>query len=86
MLSGLWTDFRLAFREARCHPSYSLTAFAVLAFGLGINTAVFSLLYFTVFKPLPYSNPGQLVAIYNHYPQFPRLKTSPLDYLDLRGG
>ena len=84
MLNGLWTDLRLALREARRHPSYSLTAFAVLAFGLGINTAVFSLLYFTVFKPLPYTNPGQLVAIYNHYPQFPRLKTSPLDYLDLR--
>ena len=84
MLTGLWTDFRLALREARRHPSYSLTAFAVLAFGLGINTAVFSLLYFAVLKPLPYSNPGQLVAIYNHYPQFPRLKTSPLDYLDLR--
>jgi predicted permease len=84
VLSGLWTDLRLALREARRHPSYSLTAFAVLAFGLGINTAVFSLLYFTIFKPLPYRNPDQLVAIYNHYPQFPRLKTSPLDYLDLR--
>jgi len=84
VLSDLWTDLRLALREARRHPSYSLTAFAVLAFGLGINTAVFSLLYFTVFKPLPYTNPDQLVAIYNHYPQFPRLKISPLDYLDLR--
>ena len=84
MLSGLWTDLRLAPREARRHPSYSLTAFAVLAFGLGINTAVFSLLYFAVLKPLPYSNPDQLVAIHNYYPQFPRLGTSPLDYVDLR--
>jgi len=84
VLTGLWTDLRLALREARRHPSYSLTAFAVLAFGLGINTAVFSLLYFTVFKPLPYTKPDQLVAVHNHYPQFPRLGTSPLDYLDLR--
>jgi len=84
VLSGLWTDLRLALRETCRHPSYSLTAFAVLAFGLGINTAVFSLLYFAVLKPLPYSNPDQLVAIHNYYPQFPRLGTSPLDYLDLR--
>lgn len=84
MLSGIWTDLRLTLRDARRHPSYSLTAFAVLAFGLGVNTAVFSLLYFAVLKPLPYSKPDQLVAVYNHYPQFPRLKTSPLDYLDLR--
>jgi putative ABC transport system permease protein len=84
VLSGFWIDLRLALREARGHPSYSLTAFAVLAFGLGINTAVFSLLYFTVLKPLPYRQPDQLVAISNRYPQFPHLGTSPLDYLDLR--
>jgi predicted permease len=84
VLSGFWTDLRIALREARRHPAYSLTAFAVLAFGLGINTAVFSLLYFAVLKPLPYSNPDRLVAIHNYYPQFPRLGTSPLDYLDLR--
>lgn len=84
MLTGLWTDLRQAIREARRHPSYSLTAFTILAFGLGINTAVFSVLYFVVFKPLPYRNPDQLVAVQNYYPQFPRLKTSPLDYLDLR--
>lgn len=85
MLTGLWADLRIAFREARRHPAYALTGFAVLAFGLGINTSVFSLIYFAVLKPLPYREPDQLVAIHNRYPQLPRLGTSALDYLELRG-
>lgn len=81
---GLTADIRLAFREARRHPSYALTAWAILAFGLALNTAIFSLVYFAVLKPLPFPRPGELVAIHNRYPQLPRLGTSALDYLELR--
>jgi putative ABC transport system permease protein len=46
------------------------TVFAVLAFalGTGITTAVFSLFYGVLLKPLPYPNPDQLVVVYDTQP------------------
>jgi putative ABC transport system permease protein len=57
---------------------------AVLAFGLAASTAVFSVLYWTILKPLPYPEPDRLVAVHNRFPQLPRLGTSPVDYVELR--
>ncbi|HKV98978.1 MAG TPA: ABC transporter permease [Vicinamibacterales bacterium] len=46
------------------------TVFAVLAFalGTGITTAVFSLFYGVLIKPLPYPNPDELVVVYDTQP------------------
>jgi putative ABC transport system permease protein len=46
------------------------TLFAVLAFalGTGITTAVFSLFYGVLIKPLPYPNPDELVVVYDTQP------------------
>jgi len=57
---------------------------AVLAFGLAAATAVFSVLYSTILRPLPYPEPDRLVAVHNRFPNLPRLGTSPLDYVELR--
>src|SRR5271165_5094013 len=80
------TDLRLALRLAKRRPAFALTCIAVLAFGLGANTAIFSVLYSAVLKPLPYPDPGRLIGVHNRLPQLylSRLGTSPLDYLDLR--
>ena len=44
--------------------------FAVLAFalGTGMTTAVFSLFYGVLLKPLPYPNPDELVMVYDTQP------------------
>jgi putative ABC transport system permease protein len=83
-LDGLLTDVRLAFRQARKHLGHSLTCVAVLAFGLASATAVFSVLYSTILKPLPYPDPDRLVVVHNRFSQLPRMGTSPLDYVELR--
>ena len=77
---------RLALRQARKHLGYSLTCVAVLAFGLAAATAVFSVVYSTILKPLPYPDPDRLVVVHNRFPQLnlSRLGTSPLDYFELR--
>ena len=77
---------RLALRQARKHLGYSLTCVAVLAFGLAAATAVFSVVYSTILKPLPYPEPDRLVVVHNRFPQLnlSRLGTSPLDYFELR--
>jgi predicted permease len=84
--SGLSNDIRFAVRQARKRALFSAACIAVLALGLGANTAIFSVLYSAVFQPLPYRDPGQLVAVHNRFPllNLPRLGTSSLDYLDLR--
>ena len=84
MTTGIWADVRLALRQARKHLGYSLTCVAVLAFGLAAATAVFSVLYSTILRPLPYPEPDRLVAVHNRFPNLPRLGTSPLDYVELR--
>ncbi len=81
---GILADVRLALRQARKHLGYSLTCVAVLAFGLAATTAVFSVLYSTILKPLPYPESDRLVAVHNRFPQLPRMGTSPLDYIELR--
>ena len=58
----LWTDLRVTVRRLVRTPGYSLTAIAVLALGIGANTAMFSLLHSVLLSPLPYAAPQSLVG------------------------
>lgn len=84
--NGIAADLRIALRQLRRNPALALVAIAVLAFGLGVNTAVFSVLYKVVLKPLPYPHPDQLVAVHDSFPRLGlgRMGPSAVDYLDLR--
>jgi putative ABC transport system permease protein len=61
-------DVRLAWRSLTRRRA--VNAFAVLAFalGIGITTAVFSLFYGVLLKPLPFPNPDELVIVYDTQP------------------
>jgi predicted permease len=86
IFAGLTSDLKCALLQVRRNPTFTAVVILTLALGLGATTAVFSELYSTVLKPLPYRAPDQLVAVHNRFPQLPlaRLGTSPFDYLDLR--
>jgi putative ABC transport system permease protein len=64
----LVNDVRFALRSLI--RARSVTVFAVLAFalGIGITTAVFSLFYGVLLKPLPFPDPDRLVAVYDTQP------------------
>jgi putative ABC transport system permease protein len=81
----MWPDVRLALRQVKQRPAYALTCIAVLAFGLGASTAVFSALYSAALKPLPYPEPDRLVVVHNRLPGsgFESMGASPADYLNL---
>jgi putative ABC transport system permease protein len=85
-LAGLPADCRIAVKQARRNAGFSLICILLLAFGLSVNTAVFSALYKVALKPLPYPKPEQLVAVHDRFPGLGIGRTGPsvVDYLDLR--
>ena len=64
LVESLGTDLRLVFRRLRKSPGFAATVILTLAIGIGANAAVFSVLNSVLFKPLPYPDAEQLVAVH----------------------
>ncbi|MGE3312213.1 MAG: ABC transporter permease, partial [Limisphaerales bacterium] len=58
-------DLRLAFRQMLKNPGFTVAAVLVLALGIGLNTAMFSLIYALAFNPRPFPEPDRVVQIYS---------------------
>jgi putative ABC transport system permease protein len=62
-LERVWQDVRYALRGLRRSPAFAAMAITLLALGIGANTAIFSIADASIFKPVPYKNPDQLVEM-----------------------
>ncbi len=86
-MENLFQDFRYGLRALRKSPGFAAVTIAVLALGIGANTAIFSVVHAVLLKPLPYPNADRLVTIPHTPPQdiFPGRKyfaVSPANYYD----
>src|SRR5437762_2051374 len=62
-------DLRLALRQLRKAPAFTVTAVATVAICLGANLAIFAVINSILLRPLPFPQSDRLVTIYNTYPK-----------------
>ena len=67
-MDRLIQDLRYALRTFIRQPVVTVTALAALALGIGANTAVFSVVYGVLLKPLPYPEPEALIYVHDSFP------------------
>ncbi len=63
-MSKLAQDLRYGFRTFRKSPGFVLVAVLAVAFAIGVNSAIFTLLNAVVLRPLPVASPGEVVTVY----------------------
>ena len=77
-MSSLRHTIRLLLKS----PGFTITAILILGFGIGANTAIFSLVDAVLLKPLPYPHAERLVQIYQEIPNAPWTWFDYPDYQD----
>jgi len=62
--SSLIADLQYGFRQLRLNPGFAAIAILTLALGIGLNTALFSVVRSVILKPLPYREPERLARVW----------------------
>jgi putative ABC transport system permease protein len=85
-LTGGMQDLRQGLRLFRVNPGLAMIAMATLAFGIGGNTAIFTMADALALRGLPYPEPDRLMAVETGWPRQSEIEawTSALDFFDLR--
>jgi predicted permease len=80
-MRNVWQDLRYGARTLAKNRGFTLMAVLTLALGIGSTTAIFSVVYATLYEPMPYPKPDQLMMVWTMYPNG-RGSTSTGDFLE----
>ena len=83
-LEQLFEDIRFGLRLLRKNPGFTAVAMLTLALGIGANTAVFSLVYAVLLRPLPFKDPSSLIVLNETTPKVGTVSVSYPNFLDWR--
>jgi predicted permease len=75
-------DLLHAARSLSHARGFALTAILIVALGIGVNTAAFSVTDFVLLRPLPFKDPDRLVTLWQTATGYPRMELSPANYRD----
>jgi putative ABC transport system permease protein len=84
MLEQILRDIRLAVRQLRRSPAFTVVALTTLALGIGANAAIFALVDATLLRPLPFRDPDRLVMMWETSARSNRDGVSPPDLIEWR--
>ena len=84
MFGDLWRDLSYGVRLLARRPGFASIAVLTLALGIGANTAIFSVVYAVLMRPLPYSEADRLVWLNEHHEQIQTRWISYPNFLDWR--
>src|SRR5580692_2209600 len=68
-MNGLFQDLRYALRQLRQRPGFTALVVLTLALAIGAVTAIFSVVYGVLLRPLPYADPDRIMAVFEVTPQ-----------------
>jgi predicted permease len=63
-LDSFWRNGKHSVRALRRSPGFAVVSIVVIALGIGVNTALFSVVRGVLLKPLPFADPQRLVRLY----------------------
>lgn len=84
VMTTLATDLRLAFRTIRSQPAFAATVIATMALGIGVTSAMFTVVNAVLLRPLPYERPEQVVMLFERDPRGATAQVSLPAYEDWR--
>ena len=77
-------DMRYAARTLWRAPLFTIAATLTLAIGVGVNTAMFAVVYGVLIRPLPYVDADRLYLLFQTSGRVGRTRVTPLDFVDLQ--
>ncbi len=82
MMPKLIADVRYALRAMSRTPAFAVAVIAVMAIGIGANTAIFSIVNAVLLRPLPFEEPERLVRLFTRTPGGRLFELSPRKFYD----